>query len=137
CKPPLDSISPGTSRSEKLSAATTVATTTSGAAIAIAPSAAASSRTPAARTFLARTGDINFEGLVMEVRAVECLLRGLGRLISGHSHEGKAPRLARGSVNDQVHIVHRAVRREEVLKIVFSDVSGEVSDKQFVLHFDS
>src|SRR6266566_2386417 len=59
------------------------------------------------------------------------LLRLFGRT---HGDESKAARAARGPVHHEVGFEDGAVRGERVLKVVFGDIEGKVSYKQFLIH---
>jgi hypothetical protein len=110
------------------------ATTVTAAAAATAFTAATETAAAAARTLFARTGDIHGQSAIVELRAVEGLHGLLGFFFSGHRHETETAGAAGHAIRHEVRFEDRAVLGERVLKLVFRNVEGKISNKQFVIH---
>lgn len=66
--------------------------------------------------------------------AVEGRGGGIRCFLGAHGDEGEAPRLAAHPIEHEIHLGNGAVLGEEILKIVFGDVVGEISHVEFCVH---
>ncbi len=103
------------------------------AAIEIAPLTPAAA--PIAGTIFGfRPGFVHCQAAAVQVGAIQGGNGGLRFLRRAHGYETETPGTAALAVHHQVGFYDRAMRRECVLKIIFSRVEGNVSYKQFCTH---
>jgi len=110
------------------SATATAAVSTAAAATTTTVTAAATTTATAAAFFARscfRDRDIPAVDVLTVERADGCLR--FFRL--GHGHKRKAAWTARHAIGDEVHVLHNAVRREEVLQTQFGRIEGKISDE--------
>jgi hypothetical protein len=112
-------------------AAATAVTTTAAAA---ATSATAVTTAAAAGTFFTRAGDIDGKRAIVELCAIERFNGLLRFFLGGHGHETEAARASSHAIRHEVGFEDRAVLGEGVLKLVFRDVEGKISNKQLIIH---
>lgn len=103
-------------------------------ATAAAGPATAKSTAAAATTFFARARDIYGQIPAIHIGAIQSIHRLLGFFLGAHRDEAESARAAGSAVGHQVGFEDRAMGGEGVLKIIFSRVEREVSNKQFVIH---
>jgi hypothetical protein len=110
------------------------------AAAAAAPATTASAVTAAtaaaARALFTRTRFIHCQRATIEIFSIQSLDRGIGAFFGFHRYKGEAPRPAAEPVLDEIHFNDRAMRGEQVLKLILGCVEGKISYKQFGTHDD-
>ena len=82
-------------------------------------------------TLLARPCKVNGQCPATQFFAIQRIDGFLRFLRRTHGDETEPTRAAGGTIHHQVGFHDRAVRRKGVLQIIFSDVEGKVSHKQF------
>src|SRR5262245_25737544 len=84
--------------------------------------------------FFAGPGQVDRESASINGSAIQGLRRLLLLLGCAHSDKSEAAGSARGTVHHQIGLGDRAVGGKRVLEVVFREVEGEVSNKQFIIH---
>ena len=97
--------------------------------------AAATTTAAPAGAFFARSSDIHREVAAIQAGSIKRRQRFLSLFIGAHGDESKAARTSGGAVHHEVGFEDGAVSREGVLEIIFRGFEGEISDKQFIVHF--
>jgi hypothetical protein len=116
---------------------TTVAATATAAATAIsttATAAAARSATAPTTALFTRAGDVHCEGAIIQLGAIQAFHSFLRFLFGGHRNETETAGAAGHTISHKIGFQNCAVLGKSILKLVFGDVEGKISDKQFVIH---
>lgn len=90
--------------------------------------------TTTAGSFLAGPGLIDGQGAALPFLAVQSLDRRIRTFFRGHGNETEATRFPGRSILHEIGFSDRAMRREQIVQIVFGAVEGEVSHVQFRVH---
>ena len=85
--------------------------------------------------FFTRPGGIDSEGATIHLHAVHGADCGLSLGVSAHGDEREAAGAASGAIHHEVGLEDGAVGGESVLQVIFGGVEGNVSNKQFVIHY--
>jgi hypothetical protein len=108
--------------------------TTTTAATAVTAAATTTTAAAAAWPLFARFGDIDREGPAAEFLAIHGVNGLLSFFRGAHGDEGEAPGPTGRPVHHQVGLDDGTVCPKSVLQIIFRDVKGQISNKQFCAH---
>lgn len=108
------------------SATVTATVTATSAAI---PTATAATTEGTTRALFTRTGFVHGQVATIQRLAIQRFDRCLSRLFRPHRDERKPTGASAHAIHHQIHFADRAVLSEEILKIIFSDIVGEISHK--------
>ncbi len=121
---------PGEKLSELVApAATAAATTISSATATAAATTAAATTTATGGAIFARARFVHGQCPALKLSAVQFLDRSFCALFGRHSDEREAAGFARVSVHHYFHFADRPMLRKRVLKLIFSDIPGQISDE--------
>src|SRR5262249_39754110 len=77
---------------------------------------------------------VDGQGSAFNFFAIEGLNRRLSFCITSHLHEAEALGPPRVAIHNDLHGLHRAVRRKKLVEVAVARVVGEVADVQFLTH---
>src|SRR5204862_7510159 len=89
--------------------------------------------TPAASALFSRFSYVDCQGTSINACAIEGIKSSLSLFGGAHRDKTESARTAANAVHHQVGFDHGAVGGKSVLKTVFSDVEGKISNKQFII----